>query len=67
MTEQEEMLNFLQNMTQAAKENRQKQADEAAKCLHDMYTSYLQAGFTPKQAMELLKTSLELGLRIEKK
>lgn len=67
MTEQEKMLDFLQNMTQAAKENRQKQMNEAAKGLHDMYTSYLKAGFTPKQAMELLKTSLELGSRIEKK
>lgn len=66
MTEQEQMLEFLNNMTQVAKANRQKSMEEAALGLHDLYTAYLKAGFTSRQAMELTKQSLELGLRVQK-
>ena len=32
--------------------------DEAAVAMHEMYLSYLRAGFTEHQAMELLKATL---------
>lgn len=37
---------------------------DAAKALMGLYRSYIAVGFSKKEALELTKTSMELGLRM---
>ena len=58
MTEQEQLLDMLQQMSMKAKEDRLVQLQQSANLLREMYVAYVNAGFTPKQSLELCKTML---------
>lgn len=62
MTENEKMLEFLKEMAEKAKENEDTQMRNAALVHQRMVNSYMQAGFTRKEAItvttELIKATL---------
>lgn len=55
-------LAFLNNNTKTSQE----ELKEAATNFHDLYISLVEAGFTTKQSMELLKTMLEVCMGVKK-
>ena len=55
-------LAFLNNYTKTSQE----ELKEAATNFHNIYISFVEAGFTAKQSMELLKTMLEVCMGVKK-
>ena len=58
MTDAEKMLETMMMMGKAVSEEQQKQIDMAAETTKMFYDSYVNAGFTKAQAMELIKEML---------
>ena len=45
-------------LAQESKENQQAECDKMASMLRMLYDSYVKAGFSPKMAFELVKTTI---------
>ena len=58
MTEQEKLLEFLQDMANEAKGERKTQFKQLADMTKDFYDSFIESGFSDSQAFELTKMFL---------
>ena len=56
MTDAEKMLQLMAEMGRETKIQMKKQANDAATALRMLYESYIDAGFSEEQALELIKT-----------
>lgn len=67
MTDAEKFLTLMNALANENREKQKKEMDNMAMMTKDMYDSYLNAGFPPKQAMELTKYIIAAALNAPKK
>lgn len=67
MTDAEKMLETMIMMGKAASKNQQTELDMAAQSTKMLYDSYVKAGFTRKDALDLVKELLKASIMSGKK
>lgn len=63
MTDFEKMLEVMRYADEQQKDAQQKEMDKMGEMTRMMYDGYVHAGFSPKMAMELVKTTLSAAIQ----